>query len=80
MKAIKTLLLYLGIVLLGILILNSIELSKENKRLSRELKKASIRDSLYWVHISKCSFISNDQIQVGYDNYLQLIDSSKPIN
>jgi len=48
------------------------DLSKENKRLSRELKKASIRDSLYWVHLSKCSFISNDQIKVGYDNYLQL--------
>jgi len=48
------------------------DLLKENKRLIQELKKASIRDSLYWVHLSKCSFISNDQIKVGYDNYLQL--------
>ena len=73
MKYIKIFIFYFSLVLLGIFILNNIELQKDNKRLTKELQKAHIRDSLYWVHISKCSFISNDQIKVGYDNYLQLI-------
>jgi hypothetical protein len=73
MKYIKIFIFYFSLVLLGIFILNNIELQKDNKRLTKELQKAYIRDSLYWVHISKCSFISNDQIKVGYDNYLQLI-------
>jgi len=55
-------------------------LETENTRLNKELVKAARRDSLYWVHISTCRFISSDQIKVGYDNYIQLIDSSKPEN
>lgn len=30
-------------------------------------------ETLYRDHLEDCSFISNKQIRVGYDNYLQLI-------
>jgi len=76
----------LGIAIISLLIsmivmdIRNNTLETENIRLNKELVKAARRDFIYWEHIKTCRFISSDQIKVGYDNYLQLIDSSKPIN
>ncbi len=36
------------------------------------INKQSKNDSLFMVHLSKCSFISNDRITVGYNGYLKV--------
>ena len=37
------------------------------------------KDSIYWAHIGRCSFIKYDGIRIGYDDYLQAIKPTKPI-
>lgn len=47
--------------------------------LENEISNYVYLQTLYIEHLSKCSFIKNDQIEVGYDNYLKLIEPSKEI-
>lgn len=45
--------------------------------LIKEIRYHRWKDSIYWEHIGKCSFIKHDQVKPGYDNYLQLTQTSK---
>jgi len=46
--------------------------NKINNTLNTIILTQSKNDSLFLVHYSKCSFISNNMIKVGYDGYLKL--------
>ena len=36
------------------------------------LRDRVVKDSLYREHLQQCSFISNDQLQIGYQGYLRV--------
>ena len=44
--------------------------------LERRIEYLEWRDSIITNHFSKCSLIENDQVEVGYDNYLRIKDAS----
>jgi len=54
-----------------------IKQQKEINKLENIILKGATRDSLIRDHFSKCSFISRDQVKIGYDNYLQYIPSEE---
>ena len=47
--------------------------------LINEIRYHRWKDSIYWIHISKCSFISNDQIKIKSGNRVEIIPASKTI-
>jgi len=63
-------------ILILILILAAVDEYYDDKRyesLERIMLHRTHLDSLYWDHISECAFIRNEDIVVGYNNYLQVI-------
>lgn len=70
----------------GVVITNSPNRTKKKAdkilidSLIKEIRYHRWKDSIYWIHISKCSFISNDQIEITKDRYIKLEPASKPIN
>jgi len=50
------------------------KVEEEFTRIDSTLKKREHLDSLYRDHLSECSFISNNQVKIGYNGYLQVIE------
>ena len=64
----------LGICGMLMLLLIVIILSNINENIvttNAILKQRTTIDSLYIEHLKTCSFISNKDVKLGYDNYLQ---------
>ncbi len=53
-----------------------IKLSIVNQSLTQIVKKSHQRDSIQRLHMEDCSFISKSQIEVGYDNYIRIKEST----
>lgn len=65
--------------LVGLIAINTYSNLETNKLLeenNRLLKQRTHMDSLYIVHLSTCSFYDRTEFRIGYDNYVQKIDSA----
>jgi len=70
-EGIVSLLLLLVVILLTVntrLILESNE--QVMFKLDSVYKSQAYKDSIYWEHIGKCSFIHNDSVAIGHQGYL----------
>ena len=57
------------------LLCNIAKINNTNKNIQFLLKKIerkTHRDSLILEHYRECSFIADDQIEIGFDNYLRI--------
>lgn len=77
--------IYIGLFLNLILLLNvlamgvgiGIELNKQSERidsLKNRITQSAYRDSLVMQHYGTCSFISMDDVAIGYDGHFYSID------
>ena len=56
----------------GIIISNQNTIMYNQKKLFESVSERNHLDSLYWNHLEECSFLSRDDVRVGYNNYLQV--------
>lgn len=85
----KGILLVLVVIILILIItigriVNIETVNKKNRKhlvdsLINEIRYHRWKDSIYWVHIGTCEFISNDQIEITEDRYVKIIPASKTI-
>jgi hypothetical protein len=70
----RTLIAAIGVILLIICvddIIRSIDqLEAENAELKELIVERNHIDSLYYEHLSNCSYISSDEVEVGHNGYL----------